>query len=59
MVDLNFLIPAAIAQVLNPIGQLKMPIEIPIKEAKIETKTHPVILEAKVRDCSIYSCINH
>ena len=29
-----------------------MPIEIPIKEAKIETKTHPVILEAKVRDCS-------
>ena len=46
---LILLIPAAIAQILNPIAELVIPIGIPTKEAKAEMETHPVIIEAKVR----------
>ena len=47
--DLKFLIPAAIAQIFNPIAELR----IPSKEAKGEVEIHPVIVEAKIRKFSI------
>ena len=48
-----FLIPAVISHIFNPIAELVIPIGIPIKEAKAEIEIHPVIVEAKIRKCSI------
>ena len=48
LIDLYFLIPAAMAEMFNPIAELIIPIGIPIKEAKVEMKTHPVIVEVKI-----------
>ena len=53
IIDLYFLITAIIAQSFNPIAELAIPIGIPIKEAKSEIEIQPVILEAKIRRCSI------
>ena len=53
IIDLYFLIPAAIAQVLNPIAELIIPIGIIIKEAKAGIEPYPVNVEAKLRNCSI------
>ena len=53
IIDLYFSIPAVIAQIFNPIAELVIPIGIPTKEAKAEMETHPVIVEAKIRKCSI------
>ena len=50
---LHFLILAVLAQFFNPIAELVIPIGIPIKEAEAEMETHPVIVEAKIRKCSI------
>ena len=47
------LIPAVIAQNFNPIAELLTPIGILIKEAKAEIEKHLVIVEAKIRKCSI------
>ena len=48
-IDLYFLFPAAIKQIFTPIAKLVIPIEISTKEAKAEMKTHPVIVEIKIR----------
>ena len=48
VIDLYFLTPAAMAEIFNPIAGLIIPIGIPIKEAKVEMKTHPVIVEVKI-----------
>ena len=53
IIDLYLLIPAVIAQNFNPIAELVILIRIPIKEAKVEIEIHPVIVEAKIRKCSI------
>ena len=53
IIDLYFLIPAAIAQIFDPIAELVIPIGIPIKEAKGETEIHPVVVEAKIRKFSM------
>ena len=53
IIDLYFLIPAVIGQIFNPITELVMPIGIPSKKAKAEIEIHPVIVEAKLRKCSI------
>ena len=53
IIDLYLLIPAVIAQIFNPIAELVIPVGIPIKEANKEIETHPVIVEAKIRKCSI------
>ena len=53
IIDLYFLIPTVIAQIFNPIEELVIPIGIPTKEAKAEVETHPVIVQAKTRKCSI------
>ena len=47
IIDLYLLIPAAIAQIFNPIAELVSPIGIPGKEAKAEIEIHSVIVEAK------------
>ena len=39
------------AKVFNPIAELIIPIGIPSKEARAEI--HPVIVEIKIRNCSI------
>ena len=49
IIDLYFLIPAVISQIFNPIAELAISIGMPIKEEKAEMKTHPVIVEAKIR----------
>ena len=55
IIDLYFLIPEFIAEIFNPIAeyQIRIPIRIPNKEAKAEIEIHPVIVEAKIRKCSI------
>ena len=53
IIDLNFLIPAVIAQIFNPVPELVIPIGIPTKEEKAEMVTHPVLVEVKIRKCSI------
>ena len=40
VIELNVLIPAAIAQSFHPIAELINPLVIPIKEAKAETEIH-------------------
>ena len=49
VIDLYFLISAAITQIFNPIGELLIPLGIPSKEAKAEVEIHPVIVEAKIK----------
>ena len=43
IIDLYFLIHATMAQILNPIAELVIPIGILSKEAKAEIEIHPVI----------------
>ena len=47
IVDLYFLILAAIAQIVNPITELVIPIGIPSIEVKEEIEINPVNAEAK------------
>ena len=51
IIDLHFLIPAAIAQIYDPIAELVISVGIPNNKAKAEIETHPVIVEAKIRKC--------
>ena len=48
IIDLYFLIPAAIAQILNPIAELVIPKGIPSKKAKAEIEIHPESAQAKI-----------
>ena len=48
-----FLIATVIAQIFNPIAELVIPIGIPTKKAKVQMEIDPVILELKIRKCSI------
>ena len=45
IIDLYFLIPAVITQVLNSVPELVIAIRIPTKEAKAEIEVHPLIVE--------------
>ena len=53
IIDSYFLISAAIAQIFNLMADLVIPIGIPSKEAKSEIQIDPVIVEAKIKKCSI------
>ena len=44
IIDLYFLVPAIIAEILNAIAELVIPLGIPIKEAKTEIQINPVIV---------------
>ena len=48
-----FLFAAVIEQIFNPITELVISIGIPTKEAKTEMETRQVIIEPKIRKCSI------
>ena len=52
-IDLYFLIPAVITQIVNPIVEHEILIEVPIKKVKSEMETHPVIVEITISECSI------
>ena len=54
IIDLYFLICAAIAQFFNPVTELVIPTGIPTKEAKVEIEIHTVIVKAKIRKYSIF-----
>ena len=53
IIEFYVLILAVIAQIFNPIAELVIPIGIPIKEVKEEIEIYTVIVEAKIRKCSI------
>ena len=53
VIDLNLLIPAVIAHIINPITELVTRTGIPTKEEKADMETHSVIIEPKIRKCSI------
>ena len=53
IINLYFLIPAVIAQIVNPVAELVIPIEIPNKEPKAEFEINPVVVEAQIRKCSV------
>ena len=53
IVDSYFLIAAVAAKIFSPIAELVIPTGIPTKEQKSEMETHPVILEDKIKKCSI------
>ena len=48
IIDLYFLIAEFIAQIVNPIVELTIPIGLLIKEAKAEIGKNPVILEIAI-----------
>ena len=52
-IDLYFLILVVIAQIVNPIAELVIPIGIPTEEAKAEMETHPIIVEIAISKWSI------
>ena len=47
------LVPAAITQISSSIAELVFPIGILNKETKSKIEIHPVIVEDKIRTCSI------
>ena len=53
VINLYFLVPAFLVQVVSRTGELAMSIGIPTNEAKTEIETHPVIAETKISDCWI------
>ena len=53
IIDLYFLTSANIAQILNPIAELVLPIGIISKKAKGEIEIHLITAEAKIGKCSI------
>ena len=52
IIDLHFLITPIISQIFNPIAELVIPVGIPSKESKAKNEIHPVIVEAKIKNCS-------
>ena len=52
IIHLYVLIPVFISQILNPISELVILIEVPTKEAKTEMEIHPVIVEITISECS-------
>ena len=53
IIALYGLINDVIAQIFNPFAELVIHIGIQAKEAKAEMEAHPLIVEAKIRKCSI------
>ena len=53
VIDLFFLIPAAIEKTFSPTAELAIPIGIATKEAKVEIETHPVTIEVGINKYSI------
>ena len=47
IIDLCILIPAAITEFFNPIGELAILREIPTKEERSDMKTYPLTVETR------------
>ena len=47
------MISSVVTQIYNPIIKLAIPIGVPIKEAKAEVETHPVIVEITISEFSV------
>ena len=52
-IDLYFLFPAAIAQIFNSFAEIIIPIGTISNEVKTEIEIILIIVEAKIRKCSI------
>lgn len=48
IINLNLLVPKFITQIFDPTAEFAMPIGILAKEAKVEIKTHLVIVDTKI-----------
>ena len=53
IIHLLFLIAAVVPQIFNPISELVIPNGIPTKEPTSEIEIHSVLVEPKIRKCSI------
>ena len=53
IIDLYFLIPAAIGKIFNFIAEIVIHLGITMKEAIAKIEIYPVIAETKIRKCSI------
>ena len=53
IIDLQFLIPAVVAEIFNSVAELVISVGITSKEAKKEMKIDSVTAEAKIRNCLI------
>ena len=49
IIDFHFLFPSVIAQKINPIAELVVPIGISSKELNKEVQVHPVVKEDKTK----------
>ena len=54
LLTIDFLIPEASAQIFNPLAEPINAIEITRKEAKADIEIYPVIVETKIKKCSLY-----
>ena len=48
-----FLVPTVITQIFNPVAELLITVEIPIKEGKAENNRHSVTVQIKISNYSI------
>ena len=48
-----FLVPTVITQIFNPVAELLITVEIPIKEVKAENNRHSVTVQIKISNYSI------
>ena len=56
-IDLYLLIPAVIAQILNPAAELAIRTGTPTVKAKAEIKTEPVIVQTKISECLMFKIL--
>ena len=49
IIDLCYLIPVVIAQIINPTAELVIPIVMPTNETNAEIETQPLSTEMKIR----------
>ena len=51
IIDLSFLVPAVIAQNVNPTSELLTSIEMPTNEVNAEIETQPLTVETETKKC--------
>ena len=51
IIEIDFFNLAVITKIFNPNAELVIPTETSTKEAKAETQTQPVNVEAKISEC--------
>ena len=51
IIDLYFLVPAVITQILNPTAEIVIPTGTATNEVNAEIETQPLIVEPKISKC--------